>query len=447
MEIKISKSLILGLMMSILYLSGLAQPYPEKGKPMPDFVLRNIEYYPRKKATLADFKGKWLMLDFWNKNCGACVMAFPHNNGLQKEFGDKLQVMQVGVEDPEHEIRPMYAKFREKEHLTMACAFDSTLANRFDIGTCPYIILIDDKGMVRAITTQLSANEIKDFFAGKGEVPPLNKAYRTHEDAPDNLIAYDSAKPFLIKDNGAKEEDFIFRSVLAKWKPGLHDFSRVTSVRASTGTGKFESLGIDLRTLYQCAYFSDTYWGGKDSTGAIGRYSSDLILEIKDSSSFQSSYKTGQNIYSYSLIMPKQGCTVERMEAAMRRDLQTYFGYTAVIETRKCPYLKLIARPGGKEKLQTKGGPPFWQGTPKSASFTARNYPFKNLLDIIRSSLRSNVVIDETGITGNIDISMDCIPCNPENIRKSLKVLGLELVPAEKEMKVLVIKDAPVQSN
>jgi hypothetical protein len=41
--------------------------YPEVGKPCPDFTLNNVAYYSKKKVSLNDFKGKWLILDFWNK--------------------------------------------------------------------------------------------------------------------------------------------------------------------------------------------------------------------------------------------------------------------------------------------------------------------------------------------------------------------------------------------
>ena len=114
--------------------------YPEVGKPCPDFMLRNITCYPKQQATLKDFFGKWLVLDFWNKGCGACVASFPKTSALQKEFNEKVQFMLVGIEDKENKIQPMYAKYREKENLIMPCAFDSLLANRFDVFSAPFIV-------------------------------------------------------------------------------------------------------------------------------------------------------------------------------------------------------------------------------------------------------------------------------------------------------------------
>src|SRR5438309_1226849 len=106
----------LGLIQSV----ALAQPktsgddfnYPEIGKPCPDFTLNEIYNYPKSKASLQDFKGKWLILDFWSRGCTACIQSFPKLNELTKEFKDKVQIVLVGVDDKL--IRKMYEKFRQK---------------------------------------------------------------------------------------------------------------------------------------------------------------------------------------------------------------------------------------------------------------------------------------------------------------------------------------------
>src|ERR1700737_2636278 len=68
----------------------------EVGKPCPNFVLHNIEYFPKTQASLKDFKGKWLVLDFWNRYCASCVNSFPKTNDMQKEFYNNVQFIYVG---------------------------------------------------------------------------------------------------------------------------------------------------------------------------------------------------------------------------------------------------------------------------------------------------------------------------------------------------------------
>jgi thiol-disulfide isomerase/thioredoxin len=64
-------------------LSGFSQSgSPSYGKikigaPMPDFVLTHIEHFRTSSASLNEFKGRWLVLDFWHEYCSGCIAAFP----------------------------------------------------------------------------------------------------------------------------------------------------------------------------------------------------------------------------------------------------------------------------------------------------------------------------------------------------------------------------------
>jgi alkyl hydroperoxide reductase subunit AhpC len=431
-----------------LEISGQERPrFPEIGTSMPAFTLQNIQGWTMTKATLEDFKGKWLMLDFWNKTCGMCIAAFPYNSEIQQEMGDRVQVMQVGIEDKENAIRPMWARFKRIESLQMPSAFDSALANKLDIAQCPYIILIDDKGIVRAITISLNKENLKSIMAG--DQPKLIKAYRTNEDyvEPALLFPYDINKPFLVNNNGAQDSNFIFRSVLTKWAlDDGHAQKWHPSIKEAAVQGKFEAIGIDLLSLYKAAYISDLKLGRADSL--YGKFYSEPILEVKDPSVFdRPRYGGDKNWWAYSLIMPKVHCTEVKIQTAIQKDLQVYFGYEAGIETRKCPYYRLIARPGAREKLKTKGGKPFYQSDGKS-SYLTRNVPLKYFFETIQG-WNSGVYVNETGITDSVDISLDCLIIDLDNskksnlseLRKQLQRYGLDLIKDEKDMQALVLKD------
>jgi thiol-disulfide isomerase/thioredoxin len=408
--------------------------YPIVGKPCPDFVLRNICYYSKKQANLKDFRDKWLILDFWNKHCGACVGSFPKVSKMQKKFGDKVQFMMVGIEDREGEIEPMFAKFRLKEGLAMPCAFDSLLANRFDIYTSPYIIVLDEKGVVQAITGSLDSTDIQGFLSGK---PPeyLRRAYRVHEDEIETGFPFNNEKAFLIEGNGASDTDFIFRSVLTSWNPLVHQVSVPSSIDADSMNGRFQVLGVPLFSLYNYAYFGVFY----PQTLGEDKFHSYPILEMHDSSLFIDSSKRGKNLFCYSLIIPAGKASKRGLEERMQRDLKNYFEFDARIEKRNFPCWRLVATAESKNKLATKGGPVSISGLPH-ANFKAINWPFSEILNLIRNST-DQVVLDETGIVGNIDISMDCIDTDFNDVKRACHLNGLDLVPGEKEMQVLVISD------
>lgn len=415
-----------------------AAEFPEEDKACPDFTIHNIKYFRLQQASLKDFSGKWLFLDFWSKNCGSCVESFPKTNELVKEFGDKVQFMLVGYQDREAQIEPMYARFREREHLLMPSGFDSTLAKIWNVGN-PYIIIIDDKGIVRGITTKINREQLEALLQGGH---PLARMHRGDYRSP-----YDPRKPFLINGNGGADSDFLFRSILTKWNPTIH-VSIPIAIDTSYGKGTFQVMGISLERLYRLAYFGRWYWGSSD-TGYYGHYSKNVVIETKDSAIFQYQFNPiAKNVFCYSLIIPKSQGTKERLQEVMQRDLKNYFGFDVGFETRQCPCWKLVATDEAKIRLKTAGGPlnRSIEIIPR-AKYRLENVPVTWLIHAISGKLGDanaagdGVILDETGIVGNIDITInDSI--DRDGIRKSLKENGLTLVPATKEMKVLVIKDA-----
>jgi len=435
---------------SMAWLSGICgQPsdphsYPEVGQPMPDLTIRNIQYFPKKEASLREFRGKWLLLDFWDVHCGACVASFPVTNDIQTKLGDKVQVMLVGVQDEENKIQPLYAKFREKHHLVMPCAFDSMLTNRLDIGAVPHLVLIDDKGVVQCITSIMNAADIQGFLDGKP--PVLPRSYRrAHDDNPemaDGPAKYDFQKPFLVYGNGGRDTDYLFRSVLSAWSREKNEqFISNGGISDGPDKGVFQVLGAPLEWLFNYAYLG-TYEVENSDTARYGKYCDKPILKIQDPSRFKFSFKTSSNLFSYSLTVPPSSATKELMEKAMQRDLETYFGYSAALEDQKCTYWKLVAKKDAKEGIHSKGGPGRMEGS-AAAGYNVQNYPFVELIKWLRLYNNGKIFLDETGIAPKerVDLNLDCIPSDLEEVAKSLQAYGLDLVKTEKFMKVVVIRD------
>lgn len=155
--------------------------YPEIGKSCPDFHFNEVAYYSKKSVSLNDFKGQWLMLDFWNRYCSVCLGRMPGTDSLQKKFPKQVQFLLVGYtgsrythRSDDKPIHELYGKLRERLHIDLPIAYDSLLFHRFDIGACPYIVIVDPKGIVRGITTQLNEQNIKDLLSNK--IPDLDKA-------------------------------------------------------------------------------------------------------------------------------------------------------------------------------------------------------------------------------------------------------------------------------
>ena len=65
------------------------------GSPAPDYAYVDKE---GKTVRISDFRGKWVLLDFWGSGCGPCLMAIPELAALSREMQDKLVVVSINLD-------------------------------------------------------------------------------------------------------------------------------------------------------------------------------------------------------------------------------------------------------------------------------------------------------------------------------------------------------------
>ncbi len=160
--------------------------FPQIGQLCPDFQFSELQYHAKTTATRDDFKGKYLILDLWNRYCAACLNAMPKMDSIRKAFSDRVAVVMVGYTGSRYSkrsddkmIRKLYEENRKEQNLDLPIAYDSVLFHRFNIGACPYIIVLDRDSKVVAITTSINAKQLEELLMGNS--PVLQKAYRRDE--------------------------------------------------------------------------------------------------------------------------------------------------------------------------------------------------------------------------------------------------------------------------
>ena len=431
---------------------------PTVGSPCPNFTLYQVDFYSKKKVDLNDFKGKWLMIDFWSRECLGCIARFPETSVEQKEFKDKVQFLMVAPSDKKNAHRQLYAHYRDKLHLEMPCAFDSTIGKRFNVGALPFLVIVDPNGIVAAVTTNIDNQKIKALLRGEMPVFPPAWFRNGHED-----YDYDAKLPFLMHGNGSPDSNVnvMYRSLLTNWRPGIPragnpiDDGPNTAIKKGHIPGKFELLGLSLSSLYMVAYIG-SFSFNKDDTAHYGNFWPNPLLETKDSLFFKLDLATGKNTYCYSLIVPPAKAKKEYMMQMIQSDLQHYFGYEVSIETRKMPYWRVIATDEARTKLLSKTKGRFSRNNDDIAMqrYSVKNDHIKDFVALVGlmsqvSSKDYEPILDETGINGDIDITVEWLLNDFKSVREALNKNGLDLVKGEKEMKCVVIRDpkAGVSAN
>lgn len=140
------------------------------GTAVPDFVLKDV--FTAKNIRLADYRGKYVLLDFWASWCGPCRNSHPHLIAVAKKYQDRLVVLGIASDQQDETIRqaarkdgltwPQLNVFEKREN-------QGELQKLYDVSALPTKILIDPEGkMVTKYvgdTTQLDEklNEIFGF--------------------------------------------------------------------------------------------------------------------------------------------------------------------------------------------------------------------------------------------------------------------------------------------
>ena len=137
------------------------------GKPAPDFSAQNLD---GKDVTLADYKGKVVLVNFWATWCDPCRIEIPWLIDMQNKYGPKgFTVLGIAMDDEgKSVVAPFLAKERfdvNGEKLPMNYPIvigNDNIADKFGglFGYPTSVLVSPDGKIVKRITGIISEDEI-----------------------------------------------------------------------------------------------------------------------------------------------------------------------------------------------------------------------------------------------------------------------------------------------
>lgn len=380
------------------------------------------------KTSLQTYKGRVIILDFWATWCGSCLKHFPELNSLQERYKNNLKIVLVNSYNSGDTKAKILRVLRMKNKelvsgLKLSCIVnDSVLANTFPHNFLPHLVWIGKDGVIRAIT---SAEEVT-----QKNIDMLLTS--------DSLITYgkkdEPTDELLYTNENLPQKKLQQYSILLKGKiDGLGGGARPRKINDTIRGMVFSNR--TLLTLYKMT-----------ATKLIKDFSSkQIVLKVRDSSIFiepESNLFTEdwqrKNLYSLDLVVPYG--KFPNFYEYMLGYLNLYSGYKGVIKKKdlNCWILK---RKDVDMLFANKGGP--YINTLFEHEKILKSAPIKDLCEWLTTMTGSNEpVIDQTGYTKLIDINFDKKKSNNLNeVKSQLDKWGFELVPAIRNIDVLLITD------
>jgi thiol-disulfide isomerase/thioredoxin len=374
---------------------------------------------------LADLKGKWIILDFWNIYCVPCFEGMKKLDSLQKYFDNRIQIVLV-TQNNKAEVEKTFKRLKMAYPDLPMIVGDTVLRKLFPYESVPHHVWIDDESKVKYLSYAYNTNieniklvlQKKDIgLIEKKEIGDLKKPEFLFLNPENPITKYVTSYSVImrrVKEYGGGEVRYIRDTV-----------KQIVGIRA---------MNRSLISLFQEAY------------GNEFKFNNRLLLEVKnvkalkipkDTVEWDSWYES--NLLCYELILPAN--KRKAIFNIMQQDLNRYFPYEAKIEKRKtrCLVLKRIT---DVDRICSVGGNP--SKLKSNEQIIIRNQSLHSSLYSMLANANSDLsrpLIDGTGYYKNIDIAITDKLQNIQLLRKDLNKFGLDLIVTETEIEMLVIRD------
>lgn len=132
---------------------------PEAGKPATELAVTVVTGDGPK--SLADAKGKVVIIDFWATYCGPCRKSFPKYQELVDQFAGDLAVIAVSLDSPDDIKEAQLIDFAKETGVNFAVVWDKEqkTAKAYKPEKMPTSFVVDKEGNIRHVHAGYESGE------------------------------------------------------------------------------------------------------------------------------------------------------------------------------------------------------------------------------------------------------------------------------------------------
>ncbi|WP_343304406.1 TlpA disulfide reductase family protein [Chitinophaga niabensis] len=440
---------------------GIAQQPKETSSPfvrlnigdkVPDITFMHVKNHPGKTIKLSDFKGKLLIIDFWNKWCIPCISAFPKMEELQNKFGDNIQILLV-TSDKDQQLQSLFQNSEIIKNTKLPIITADTVLNKlFPHTAVPYHVWIDKEGFVKATLSDYNTNSStiqKYINEGKAD-------FTKRQDIFSHEIKYGSLLNQLKGTDYNQMQQIQAYTLFTK----LNLYNSGSMMLIDTASKRI--LNFSIVDLFRAAYGNNYLNAGIEEVAT--QYAHKVPVKVtviaktpearakyfypKRSSPGYDAW-LNENIYCYEKVFepsimklpPSKRARVQ--DSLVIMDLERYFTISSSIRNanEKC---LVIYRRDKTENFKAKGGEPLQEKTEKNV-IRIRNYSISTLTAIIEGYFLAYSgeypIINETGYEGPIDVDFGVGDRSIEKLDQDLSKYGLGIKEDLRMVRSLTLKE------
>ncbi|CAL1519148.1 TlpA disulfide reductase family protein [Chitinophaga sp. MM2321] len=399
------------------------------GDHVPIIPLDSIYNFNSTSSSLHHFEGKLVVLDFWGIGCGSCIASFPKLELLQKEFGDKIQIILV-TNASKSAIDAYFKRMKIKMPNIMMVVSDKILAKYFPYIFVPHSVWINPEGKVVNITNGYNntSEHLNDILNGK----PVNLILK--RDVRHKDFQYYSLDSFLFKLEG---KQYVYNSSLLKFNNGLPEVRAGVQLDTSKTEITKWYTNTSVLNLYTVAFQMGLPLNSKDyifnNRIILDSLTYSFLIKPSDPNLFDA-WK-GKHWYSY---FQRVSVTDKDAYQYMQEDLNRYFkkiyGIRAKLVERNVECIILV----DKHDVNSK---PDYQNTNKEV-ITWSGEMFLNLMSINYGVVASKTpFLNESRLKKRDSISMirNINILDEKPLKDKLYKQGFDLIKEKRKIKYLVI--------